>query len=231
MPAAGIGARMQSSSLPKQYLPLANKTIIEHSLSRLLGVVEIVALSLHPADQHWAELPLASHEKILTVSGGKERCDSVLNGLLALEHLAQEQDWVLVHDAARPCVTNESIQQLIAQIGDHGVGGILGVPVSDTLKYAAGGEAIRTVDRSPLWQAHTPQMFRYGVLNNSLSLALAEGFQVTDEASALEFAGYQPRLIEDRRDNLKVTRPEDLAMAEAILAYQQEQQNTEDSSL
>ncbi len=258
MPAAGIGARMQTSPqpkqalslpkqlssvpkqlssvpkqlspLPKQYLPLAGKTIIEHSVSRLLGLVEALVLSLNPSDTHWAELPLAQHEKILTVPGGRERCDSVLNGLLALENQADEQDWVLVHDAARPCVTSESIEKLIAELSDDPVGGLLGVPVSDTIKQAEGTAALRTVDRSTLWQAHTPQMFRFGLLKNSLNLALKEGFQVTDEASALEFAGHQPRLIEDRRDNLKVTRPEDLAMAEAILAYQQAQQRTEESS-
>jgi len=158
----------------------------------------------------------------MSVEGGRERCDSVLNGLQALSPWAQENDWVLVHDAARPCVTTEAIQTLITSVGGHEVGGILAVPVSDTLKRADGKVISATLDRRSLWQAHTPQMFRYSLLKESLERALANNFSVTDEASALEFSGYQTLLVEDRRDNIKVTRPEDLAMAEAILAYQSE---------
>jgi len=227
VPAAGIGARMQSKTYgnrPKQYLPLADKTIIEHSISKLLQIecLEKVAVSLHADDTQWAHLPLASHSRLMTAEGGRERCDSVLNGLQALSPWALESDWVLVHDAARPCVTAEAIQTLITSVGGHEVGGILGVPVSDTLKRAEGEVIFTTVDRRSLWQAHTPQMFRYGLLKESLERALANNFAVTDEASALEFSGYQALLVEDRRDNIKVTRPEDLAMAEAILAYQSE---------
>jgi len=230
VPAAGIGARMQSKTYgnrPKQYLPLADKTIIEHSISKLLQIdcLEKVAVSLHADDEQWAHLPLAAHPKIMAVEGGRERCDSVLSGLQALSPWAQENDWVLVHDAARPCVTVESMQTLITSVGGHEVGGILAVPVSDTLKRADGEVISATVDRSLLWQAHTPQIFRYGLLKESLERALAKGFAVTDEASALEFSAYQTLLVEDRRDNIKVTRPEDLAMAEAILAYQSELPN------
>ena len=228
VPAAGIGARMQSPALaniPKQYLPLRGKTIIEHSLSRLLAIPAIkkVVLSLHLEDTHWANLPLAQNTKFQLTDGGKERCDSVLNGLRALAPLAKESDWVLVHDAARPCVSVAAIQQLMDAVQAHPIGGILAVPVSDTLKRGEGEWITATVDRASLWQAHTPQLFRFGLLKQSLELALAEGFQVTDEASALEFAGHQPLLVEDRRDNIKITRPEDLAMAEAILAYQAQQ--------
>lgn len=230
VPAAGIGARMQSAvyaGRPKQYLPLANKTIIEYSISRLLQIecLEKIAVSLHADDTHWANLPLAAHPKLLVAAGGRERCDSVLNGLQALAPWAQANDWVLVHDAARPCVTVEAIEELIACVRTHKVGGILAVPVSDTLKRADANVIAATVDRSALWQAHTPQIFRYGLLKESLDRALANNFSVTDEASALEFSGYQTLLVEDRRDNIKVTRPEDLAMAEAILAYQSESTN------
>jgi len=230
VPAAGIGARMQSEvygNRPKQYLSLADKTIIEHSISKLLQIecLEKVAVSLHADDAHWARLPLAADPRLMTVEGGRERCDSVLNGLQALSPWAQANDWVLVHDAARPCVTVDAIQKLIAGVRDHEVGGILGVPVSDTIKRADGKVISATVDRRFLWQAHTPQIFRYGLLKESLERALANQFAVTDEASALEFSAYQALLVEDRRDNIKVTRPEDLAMAEAILAYQSELMN------
>ncbi len=245
MPAAGIGARMQTAqsqhaSLPKQYLPLAGKTIIELSLERLLAVPSMkqVAVCLNPADEHWQHLSITASSQLLAVDGGRERCDSVLNGLEALSPFAGENDWVLVHDAARPCVTRQSIERLLQSLDGDSVGGILGVPVSDTLKSlpSATGKTNtetetvfsidRTVDRSLLWQAHTPQLFRFGLLKQCLTEALENQFQVTDEASALEFCGYHPRLIEDRRDNLKITRPEDLALAEAILNYQKHEIET-----
>lgn len=227
VPAAGIGSRMHvsnsaSSKLPKQYLPLMGKTIIEQSLSRLLDIKAIskIVVSLNPEDEHWPHLAIASHQRIIATEGGSERSSSVLNGLAALAPFARNDDWVLVHDAARPCVTREAIEKLMHSLASHEVGGILAVPVSDTLKRSLGAEIETTLERSTLWQAHTPQLFRYGLLKQSLRRALDEGAGVTDEASALEFAGYKPKLIEDRRDNIKVTRPEDLAMAEAILAYQ-----------
>ena len=133
---------------------------------------------------------------------------------------AREDDWVLVHDAARPCIRPQEIIKLITEIGDHSVGGILGVPVADTLKHVSQGAIEKTVDRTSLWQAQTPQMFRFGLLRSCLQMALQEGKKITDEASALESSGYVPLIVQGRSDNIKITRPEDLPIA-AILMQQQ----------
>ncbi len=222
VPAAGVGSRMKAD-LPKQYLTLKGKTILEHTLERLLQLPGLsgIVLVVNPADQHWRTLPVASHPKVQVVEGGRERCDSVLNGLYALEEHLQPLDWVLVHDAARPCVDLRDIEALIDELQEHLVGGILGVPVSDTVKRLNDNYGIEeTVDRRVLWQAQTPQMFRYGVLSKALREALHRGLEITDEASAVESAGYVPLMVEGRRDNIKITRPEDLPMAELILATQ-----------
>ncbi len=221
VPAAGIGSRMGTES-PKQYLRLAGKTLLEHTLERLLEIprLEAVLVPLHPEDHFWHSLPIAGHEKIIPVPGGRERSDSVLNAMRAIA--ADDQDWVLVHDAARPCVRVACIARLIEQLQNHPVGGILGVPVADTLKRVESQTIETTVDRGPLWQAQTPQMMRYGLLRQALEQALADGRAITDEASALEHIGYRPKMVAGRRDNIKVTHPEDLAMAEMILRQQRE---------
>lgn len=222
LPAAGVGARMQADC-PKQYLKLYGKTILERTLEKLLSIPELkgIVVCVSPFDQLWPTLSVMRDPRIRVVEGGAERSQSVLNGLWSLEGELNNSSWVMVHDAARPCVRVSDVHHLMEQLGDHLVGGILGVKVSDTLKRVSDTFGIEaTVDRSPLWQAQTPQMFRYGLLTSSLSRALKQELAVTDEASALELAGYAPIMVEGHRDNIKVTLPEDLMMAEMILKAQ-----------
>ncbi|TQV84606.1 2-C-methyl-D-erythritol 4-phosphate cytidylyltransferase [Exilibacterium tricleocarpae] len=223
VPAAGIGTRMGADK-PKQYLSLLGQTVLEHTLQRLLSLagIEGLVVAIHPFDDLWPALPLAQDPRIESVDGGHERCDSVLNGLRQLAPRAHKLDWVLVHDAARPCVRAETIHTLCEALREHLVGGILGVPVSDTLKRLDEHYGIQaTLDRRALWYAQTPQMFRYGLLRQALEEAAANKRAVTDEASALEALGYCPRMVEGSRDNIKITRPEDLALAAMILSRQQ----------
>ncbi|MEK8079734.1 2-C-methyl-D-erythritol 4-phosphate cytidylyltransferase [Pseudomonas sp. XK-1] len=213
IPAAGVGSRM-AADRPKQYLEVAGKTIIEHSLAcfldhpQLLGVVVSLALD----DPYWPHLACAAEPRLQRAEGGRERADSVLNGLLRLSELgARDDDWVLVHDAARPNLARSDLDLLLAELASDPVGGLLAVPARDTLKRAGPDGRVReTVDRATIWQAYTPQMFRLGELQRALADALLAGVAITDEASAMEWAGHAPRLIEGRGDNLKVTRPEDL---------------------
>nr|WP_288354834.1 2-C-methyl-D-erythritol 4-phosphate cytidylyltransferase [uncultured Pseudomonas sp.] len=219
IPAAGIGSRMRADR-PKQYLQLAGKSILEHTLHcfldhpRLRGVV----VSLAEDDPFWPSLDCAHDARIHTAAGGAERADSVLNALLRLAELgAGEQDWVLVHDAARPNLAQSDLDLLLAELADDAIGGLLAVPARDTLKRVGSDGRVReTIDRSVIWQAYTPQMFRLGALHQALAEALVSDVAVTDEASAMEWAGQAPRLIEGRADNLKVTRPEDLHYLERL---------------
>jgi len=220
VPAAGSGRRM-ASDVPKQYLPLAGRTVIEHTLERIAGHGAIcrVAIAVSADDMRLAALTLPPN--CVQVIGGAERCHSVLAGLEALAAQASAQDWVLVHDAARPCVRRDDIDQLLRELAAHPIGGILAVPVRDTLKRCtAEGDIAGTVERTALWQAQTPQMFRYGVLRRALEDALAAGAMVTDEAQAVEQAGHTPRVVAGHADNLKITHPEDLVLAAFILAAQ-----------
>lgn len=229
VPAAGSGSRM-GASLPKQYLPLGDKTLLETTLERLLQLPDIagLVLVLSPNDSQWSSLPLSADPRIHVVDGGRERADSVLKGLLYLADKARADDWVLVHDAARPCVRLVDIARLRTALAKHSVGGILGVPVSDTLKQVSDNRIVATQDRSNLWQAQTPQVFRYGLLHNCLARALAHDSTltdppvVTDEASAVEAFGHTPLIVQGHTDNLKVTRAEDLQLARWILAQQAE---------
>lgn len=215
IPAAGVGKRMQADR-PKQYLPLLGKTVIEHTLScfthhpHISGI--IVALSAD--DPYWPQLAVQSNIPIYRADGGAERCHSVLNGLGVVAQYAADEDWVLVHDAARPCLTREDIDKLIHAVRDDEVGGILAMPVRDTMKRDNdAGRISHTEERNGLWHALTPQMFRVAVLRQAIQLVLEEGFEVTDEASAIEHLGRQPLLVEGLSSNIKVTRPEDLALA------------------
>lgn len=221
VPAAGVGARMEADR-PKQYLSLLGKTVLEHTLERLLmlPMVNEIHLALSESDQFWPQLGCAANQSIVRVSGGSERADSVLNGLIALSLKAQDSDWVLVHDAARPCIQVRDILTLIESVADHPVGGILGLPVSDTLKQVSDAAIEKTIDRNQIWQAQTPQLFRMGLLRDCLQRALAEGKTITDEASALETYGFRPLIVQGRSDNIKITRREDLAIA-AMLMQQQ----------
>ncbi|MEF3073699.1 2-C-methyl-D-erythritol 4-phosphate cytidylyltransferase [Methylobacter sp. Wu1] len=220
VPAAGVGKRMQADR-PKQYLELAGKTVIEQTLSRLLqaDVFEAIAVAISSDDPYWPQLPIAQHEKILTAAGGKERADSVLSALKSISGKASDDDWVLVHDAARPCITASDIHHLIACLIHDDVGGILALSSHDTLKNVQDGRIAGTLNRNHIWRALTPQMFRYGTLKTALEEA--EGNPaITDEASALELKGLQPKIVEGRPDNIKITRPEDLPLAQFYLEQQ-----------
>ncbi|MBB3046031.1 2-C-methyl-D-erythritol 4-phosphate cytidylyltransferase [Litorivivens lipolytica] len=224
VPAAGIGSRMQTET-PKQYLNLAGKTVLSRSLGKLLAVpfIERIMVALSPNDAVWPSLPEASESRISTVAGGSERADSVLAALKALDSYAAPDDWVLVHDAARPCVQSAAISRMLITLADHPVGGIMATPIADTVKQVDAEQGIAaTLDRSRLWAAQTPQLFRYGLLVAALEKALDAGVTVTDEASAVEWAGHTPKLFSGSRTNLKITVPEDLHLAELILAAEGE---------
>ena len=225
IPAAGVGRRM-AAAIPKQYLPLVGQPVMVHALTALLNHPRIAGavVAISADDEHWPAVAaaLAATKPLRVVAGGAERAHSVLNGLVALQEWAAPEDWVLVHDAARPCLHRDDVDRLLTELADDPVGGLLAVPVCDTLKQAdAGGRVAKTVDRSALRHALTPQMFRLGVLHQALNTALAGGLSITDEATAMEAAGFAPRLIEGRADNLKITRPEDLALAEFYLTQRQ----------
>ncbi|PCJ15058.1 MAG: 2-C-methyl-D-erythritol 4-phosphate cytidylyltransferase [Gammaproteobacteria bacterium] len=223
VPAAGIGARMKSH-VPKQYLPLAGKTIFECTLARLLGFskLEQVVVAVSAEDPYWPELEFSQHAKVVSVAGGAERSESVLKGLRSLESSADAMDWVLVHDAARPCIRLSDIEKLVDAVAESAVGGLLGFPVQDTIKRSDGERVLETVDRAQLWQAYTPQMFRFGLLLEALQKAQQDAAVVTDEASAVEHFGQQPILVQGSKDNIKITHPEDIGLAEIFLARQAE---------
>jgi 2-C-methyl-D-erythritol 4-phosphate cytidylyltransferase len=204
------------SDVPKQYLPLAGRSLLEHSLKALLDNPDIasVVVALSPDDQRAASVDLLRDPRVRTTTGGDERADSVLAGLACLGAHADDGDWVLVHDAARPCLPAADLQRLIGAVQGNGVGGILAEPVVDTVKQAsADGLVEATLDRDRLWRAQTPQMFRLGDLRSALRQSLARGDAVTDEASAMERAGFPVQLVRGSAANLKVTVAEDLALA------------------
>jgi 2-C-methyl-D-erythritol 4-phosphate cytidylyltransferase len=216
VPAAGAGKRMETDT-PKQYLSLGDKTVLEHTLDTLLSSQRLagVVLVLSPDDERWAEIQHRyTKQSVDAVRGGTERCHSVLNGLDYLATRASDEDWALVHDAARPCVRLKDIEGLITTLESSAEGGLLGVPVADTMKRVDKDVCISgTVDRNGLWHAYTPQMFRVGMLRAALQQAIDKGQQVTDEANAMELAGYRPRMVQGSRDNIKITVPSDLALA------------------
>ena len=215
VPAAGSGSRM-GGELPKQYLPLAGQPMIFHALDTLCANADIctVFVVLAPGDTlfHSYDWSRFGDKLQPLYCGGATRAESVMNGLLASE--LEPDDWVLVHDAARPCLSQEQLARLIGELRDDAVGGILAVPVADTLKRADGAQRIvQTENREGLWQAQTPQMFRTGLLLRGLQTAP----QVTDEASAVEALGLHPRLVASEPSNFKVTYAQDLLLAELLL--------------
>ncbi len=220
VPAAGVGKRMQANR-PKQYLELNNQTVIEQTLSRLLAadIFEKIVVAISKEDGYWQDLVISKHSKIQVAKGGKERADSVLSALNAIQSIANLNDWVLVHDAARPCVTPSDILHLIASLKKDEIGGILAQSSHDTLKFVENNTIQKTLNRHHIWRALTPQMFRFSQLKNALEQTQGN-VNVTDEASALEMLGYAPKIVEGRGDNLKITRPEDLALAQFYLENQ-----------
>lgn len=213
VPAAGVGSRV-GADRPKQYLSICGATIFEHTLTLLLNVSAIseIVVAVAADDVYWQSLPVMQDGRVSTVIGGASRSDSVL---AALRSLPDEQGLqVLVHDVARPCVTVSEIESLIAGVDDD-CGGLLALPATDTLKRSSPRlqQVLETVDRSEIWQAQTPQLFSRSLLLRALSSAQLSGQVVTDESSAIELLGLQPKLIEGRSSNIKVTRPEDVALA------------------
>jgi 2-C-methyl-D-erythritol 4-phosphate cytidylyltransferase len=225
VPAAGIGSRMLADK-PKQYLLLDNKPVLQHTLERLAVHPHIkgIVLALADDDPWWSELDFNPDCELLFAKGGKERADSVLNALHALAVHTDDDPWVMVHDAARPCLRQQDIDRMLEMLLTHQVGGILGIPVNDTVKRAdADNQILETVDRHGLWRAATPQMFRLGILKKALETASKQGLTVTDEASAIELAGWQPMMVEGHQDNIKITVPQDMALASLYMQQQAEQ--------
>ncbi|MBD8873503.1 2-C-methyl-D-erythritol 4-phosphate cytidylyltransferase [Rhodanobacter sp. DHB23] len=219
VPAAGRGTRM-GKDRPKQYLPLAGKPLIAHTLERLAAHPRIAGLLvvLGAGDEFWPGIGTLQGKPVHVAVGGAERSDSVLAGLDALPSAVDAADFVLVHDAARPCVRANDITQLIERASDAG-GGLLGAPLRDTLKRAGeGGRSLATEPRDQRWRAFTPQMFRRGELAAALRAVSKDGRAVSDEAMAMELAGFRPLLVEGAEDNIKVTTAADLALAEFLLA-------------
>lgn len=223
IPAAGIGRRF-GGPIPKQYLRLRDSLVLDLSLERLLAHPGVIGLCVVLASQDtlWPESRFAQDPRVRTAIGGEERCHSVLNGLLRLSQEADASDWVLVHDAARPCLRFADLDKLLREVSLHGLGGVLGGRMRDTIKQVnAASEVVVTLPREDLWQAYTPQMFRLGELTSAMLASLRAGIQVTDEAAAMEFVGYSPLMVEGHGDNIKITRSEDLALAEFILTQQE----------
>ncbi len=222
VPAAGVGARL-GAPLPKQYLEVAGATVLEHSLRALLacGRISSLVVALGPDDERGRALPALRDRRVQVVTGGARRSDSVLAGLEALAGRADPDDWVLVHDAARPCLETADVERLIAQVWTTGTGALLAEPIADTVKQAdADGRVLRTLDRATLWRAQTPQAFRLAALREALAEAARRELAITDEASAMELAGHRVQLLPGPASNLKITLPGDLELAAFYLARQ-----------
>jgi len=222
VPAAGVGKRMLASC-PKQYLEINNQSILIHTINLLLSHSKIskIIIVLSDEDEYFPQTRFAKNNNVIRVSGGKERVDSVLNGLYAID--VERYPWVLVHDAARPCVTHEDIDKLIEQCIANNCGGLLAAQVVDTMKQNSQAHpsiVVNTIDRSNLWHAFTPQMYKTVELKQAIEQALEQGEEITDESSAIELAGLPSLLVLGRRDNIKITRPEDLALATFYLEQQ-----------
>jgi len=220
IPAAGVGARMGATS-PKQYLKIGGKPMLRHTLdafqsSELIAHTFVVV----SPDDPCIDAVAPNHGVTVLRCGGATRMESVRNGLAVLANTLVPADWVLVHDAARPGLTAELIEKLITGTGDHPAGGLLALPVVDTVKRCIDGEAAGTVPRNGLWLAQTPQMFRYALLRDALA-AVTDPDAITDDASAVEALGLSPRLVEGHPRNLKVTLPDDIRIAEMYLAVSQ----------
>jgi 2-C-methyl-D-erythritol 4-phosphate cytidylyltransferase len=218
VPAAGRGERFGGRT-PKQYRLIEGRAVLSWSIRALLAERSIrrVIVAVSADDRGFERLPEARDPRVRSCLGGARREQSVANALEALAGEARNADWVLVHDAARPCLRREDLRRLLAAVAADPVGGLLATPVADTLKRGRRGHVVATVEREELWRAMTPQAFRFGVLRRAIRLCRERKRPVTDEASAIEALGLRPRLVPARGDNLKITVPEDLALAGAIL--------------
>jgi len=221
IPAAGSGSRFSKTEL-KQYQSIDGQTVLEHTVARLNQLKLTGYVLAIGAEDHVAKtLPLAQLEKAHFCNGGAERVNSVLNALNYLSTIASEDDWVFVHDAARPCVAQLNLETLVQTAVTTSQSAILAIPVRDTLKRVeTAPQILTTVDRSTLWQAQTPQIAKLGVLKKAIEQALAAGVNITDEASALEYMGEPVQVVQSRSDNIKITYPDDLELARLILASQ-----------
>lgn len=211
------------AQIPKQYLQLCGQAVLLHTLKRLASCPGISGLFLgvSSGDPYWQKLSFDAPWLKRVCDGGTERSDTVSLILDSMEDMVQPQDWVLVHDAARPCVAHSDILQLMAHAREQG-GGLLGRPISDTVKLADGDNKVRqTIPRDGLWRAQTPQMFRYAELRKALQDAKDIGYAITDEASAMELAGFKPLMVQGRNDNIKITVPGDLELAEVFIKAQE----------
>ena len=212
------------AACPKQYIPLLGRAMLLHTLERLGRYPRLrgLAVGIAADDAYWPTLATEIPNLLVTYVGGAERAQTVLNGLRALETYAAPDDWVLVHDAARPCVRHADIDSLLAAVAGHADGGLLALPLNDTVKRADHNGCIEeTVPRTGLWRALTPQVFRLAALRDALESAMRAGVEITDEASAMEYSGARPRLVHGHADNIKITLPEDLALAELFLREQE----------
>ncbi|WP_426358275.1 2-C-methyl-D-erythritol 4-phosphate cytidylyltransferase [Pseudocolwellia sp. HL-MZ19] len=235
VPAAGVGKRMQAQC-PKQYLTIAQQTILEHTVFKLLShpLITHVVIAISEGDEYFKDTALHTHQNISVVHGGAERVDSVLAGLHSIN--SEDFPWVMVHDAARPCVSLDDISALIEQTQRNNCGGLLAYPVRDTMKKSRSvntqpvnmvlikKEMVETtIEREDLWHALTPQLYKTNELISAISQALQNKITITDESSAIEYAGFGSLLVEGNGNNIKITRPDDLTLASFILS----QQNTE----
>jgi 2-C-methyl-D-erythritol 4-phosphate cytidylyltransferase len=226
IPAAGSGRRFAAAA-PKQYAALGDSTVIEHALAPFESDPDCVGIvvALAADDPAWPAIAARRSRLVQTAEGGEQRAHSVRNALRALAARARDDDWVMVHDAARPCMTRGDLALLKQELAAHPVGGLLAMPLADTLKRALEPASPvthvdSTLDRNGLWRAATPQVFRLGVLLRALDAALAKGQVPTDESQAIEWSGQRPRLVAGRADNIKITTGDDLSLAAAILATQ-----------
>ena len=222
VPASGIGQRM-NSTIPKQYIILEKGlTILDQCLNTILSndLISGFIVALDKKDSHFKSSDFAKDPKLISIAtGGKERFNSVLNALNALDQNAKPNDWVLVHDAARPCIRKEDINKLIEEVADDKVGGILANRIVDTVKQKNNGGLVSTIDRQKLYIAQTPQMFRYAILKDSIEKAIKSNMHITDESEALESLNYSIRIVEGSSSNIKITTQEDIHLANYFLKH------------
>ena len=222
VPASGIGQRM-NSTIPKQYIILENGlTILDQCLNTILSneLISGFIVALDKKDSHFKSSDFAKDPKLISITtGGKERFHSVLNALNALDQTAKPNDWVLVHDAVRPCIRKEDINKLIEEVADDKVGGILANRIVDTVKQKNNGGLVSTIDRQKLYIAQTPQMFRYAILKDSIEKAIKSNMHITDESEALESLNYSIRIVEGSSSNIKITTQEDIHLANYFLKH------------